>query len=113
MSTQTRSTNQQTTGSSRPPGRRRVIAVAAVVAVAVAAVTLARSVNLGNISIVSGWFPVFLFFVTVGVCLTAVVLRRDVLKEFAIGIPVGIAFVVLLAIVLHITQEIPVGAPRS
>jgi S-formylglutathione hydrolase FrmB len=88
-------------------------AVAAVVAVAVAAVTLARSVNLGNISIVSGWFPVFLFFVTVGVCLIAVILRRDVLKEFAIGIPVGIAFVVLLAIVLHITQEIPVGAPRS
>ena len=117
MSTQTRSTNQQTTGSSRPPGRRRVLAVAAavaaVVAMAVAAVTLARSVNLGNISIVSGWFPVFLFFVTVGVCLIAVVLRRDVLKEFAIGIPVGIAFVVLLAIVLHITQEIPVGAPRS
>ena len=119
MSTQTRSKNQQTTGSSRPRAGDRVIAVAAAVAavvavvVAVAAVTLAASVNLGNISIVSGWFPVFLFFVTVGVCLIAVVLRRDVLKEFAIGIPVGIAFVVLLAIVLHITQEIPVGAPRS
>jgi S-formylglutathione hydrolase FrmB len=89
------------------------VGAAVAAAVAVVAVSLASSVNLGNISIVSGWFPVFLFFVTLGVCLIAVVLRRDVLKEFAIGIPIGIAFVVLLAIVLHITQEIPVGAPRS
>jgi len=112
MSTQTRTTNQ-TTGPSRPPGRRRVIAVVAAVAVAVAAVILATSVDLGNISIVSGWFPVFLFWVTVAVCLIAVVLRRDVLKEFAIGIPVGIAFIGLLVVGLRLTQAIPAGAPRS
>ena len=110
MSTQTRTTNQ-TTGPSRLPGRRRVIAVVA--AVAVAAVILATSVDLGNISIVSGWFPVFLFWVTVAVCLIAVVLRRDVLKEFAIGIPVGIAFIGLLVVGLRLTQAIPAGAPRS
>jgi len=64
-------------------------------------------------SIVSGWFPVFLFWLTVAVCAIAVVLRRDVLKEFAIGIPVGIVFVVLLFVGLHVTQAIPPGAPQS
>ena len=66
------------------------------VAIAVAALTLTASVNVGSISIVAGWFPVFLFWVTVAVCLLAVVLRRDVLKEFAIGIPIGAVFAVLL-----------------
>jgi poly(3-hydroxybutyrate) depolymerase len=64
-------------------------------------------------SIVSGWFPVFLFWLTVAVCAIAVVLRRDVLKEFAIGIPVGIVFVALLFVGLHVTQAIPPGAPQS
>jgi S-formylglutathione hydrolase FrmB len=113
MSTQTRTTNQQTTGSSQPPGRRRVIAVVAAVAVAAAAVILAATVNLGNTSIVSGWFPVFLFWVTVAVCVIAVVLRRDMLKEFAIGIPIGIALIALLFVGLRVTQAIPTGAPRS
>ena len=64
-------------------------------------------------SIVSGWLPVFLFWLTVAVCAIAVVLRRDVLKEFAIGIPIGIVFIVLLFVGLHITQAIPPGAPQS
>ena len=68
---------------------------------------------MGNISIVSGWFPVLLFWVTVAVCAIAVVLRRDVLKEFAIGIPIGIVFAVLLFVGLHLTQQIPPGAPSS
>jgi hypothetical protein len=68
---------------------------------------------MGNLSIVSGWFPVFLFWVTVAVCAIAVVLRRDVLKEFAVGIPIGIVFAVLLFVGLHITQAIPPGAPSS
>jgi S-formylglutathione hydrolase FrmB len=113
MSTQTDTTPQQVTG---PPPRRStrrwVLAIAAVVAVAAAA-AVAATVNVGNISIVSGWFPVFLFWVTVAVCVTAVVLRRDVLGEFAIGIPIGIVFVVLLFVGLHLTQAIPVGAPQS
>ncbi len=110
MSTQTDIKNEPATGSSRP--RRRILAVIAA-AVAVAALALALSVNVGNISIVAGWFPVFLFWVTVAVCVIAVVLRRDVLKEFAIGIPVGIVFAVLLFVGLHITQAIPTGGPRS
>jgi poly(3-hydroxybutyrate) depolymerase len=68
---------------------------------------------MGNISIVSGWLPVALFWVTVAVCAIAVVLRRDVLKEFAIGIPIGIVFAVLLFVGLHLTQQIPPGAPSS
>ena len=69
--------------------------------------------DVGSISIVSGWLPVFVFWVAVAVCLIAVVLRRDVLREFAIGIPIGIVFIVLLFVGLHVTQAIPVGAPRS
>ena len=112
MSTQTYTTNQHATGPSRT--RRCVLAVIVAVAVAVAALALALGLwNAGSISIVSGWFPVLLFWVTVAVCLIAVVLRRDVLKEFAIGIPIGIVFVVLLFVGLHLTQEIPAGAPRS
>lgn len=64
-------------------------------------------------SIVSGWLPVFLFWLTVAVCAIAVVLRRDVLKEFAIGIPIGIVFVALLFVGLHVTQVLPPGAPQS
>jgi len=112
MSTQTFTTNQYTTGPSRT--RRWVLAVVAAVAVAVVALALALGLwNAGSISIVSGWFPVLLFWVTVAVCLIAVVIRRDVLKEFAIGIPIGIAFLVLLFVGLHLTQEIPDGAPRA
>ena len=77
MSTQTRTANQQTTGSSRPPGRRRVIAVVAAVAVAVAAVILAAAVNIGNTSIVSGWFPVFLFWQALVYLGAAQVLREE------------------------------------
>ena len=111
MSTQTRTTSQATTGPSRPRRRRWLPAVAAVLAVA--AVIVAATVNVGNISIISGWFPVFLFWATVAVCVIAVVLRRDVLKEFAIGIPIGVVFAVLLFVGLHLTQQIPIGAPRS
>jgi S-formylglutathione hydrolase FrmB len=70
-------------------------------------------VDIGDISIVSGWFPIFFFWVTVAVCLIAVVIRRDVLKEFAIGIPIGIIVVVLLFVGLNLTQAIPAGAPQS
>ena len=112
MSTQTYTTNQRTAGPSRT--RRWVLAVVAAVAVAVVALALALGLwNAGSTSIVSGWFPVFLFWVTVAVCLIAVVIRRDVLKEFAIGIPIGIVFVVLLFVGLHLTQAIPTDAPRS
>ncbi len=112
MSTETYTPNQHTTGPSRP--RRWVLAVVAAVAVAGVALALALTLgNAGNLSIVSGWFPVFLFWATVAVCLIAVALRRDVLKEFAIGIPIGIAFVVLLFVGLRLTQAIPAGAPRS
>jgi enterochelin esterase-like enzyme len=111
MSTQTYTPNQRATGPSR--SRHRVLAVVAAVAVAVAAVAVAATVNVGNISIVSGWFPVFLLWVTVAVCVAAVVLRRDVLKEFAIGIPIGIVLAVLLFVGLNLMQAIPTGAPRS
>jgi enterochelin esterase-like enzyme len=111
MSTQTYTPDQRATRPSR--SRRRILAAVAAVAVAVAAVALAATVNVGNISIVSGWFPVFLFWVTVAVCLIAVVLRRDVLKEFAIGIPIGIVLAVLLFLGLNLMQAIPTGAPRS
>ena len=111
MSTQTYNPNQHATAPSR--SRSRILAVAAAVAAVVAVLVLTTTVNVGKISIVSGWFPVFLFWATVAVCLIAVVLRRDVLKEFAIGIPIGIAFVVLLFVGLHLTQAIPTGAPRS
>jgi S-formylglutathione hydrolase FrmB len=112
MSTQTDTTNQQTASPSRPR-RRWILAVCLTVAVAGAVLALAATVNVGNISIVAGWFPVSLFWVTVAVCAVAVVTRRGVLREFAIGIPLGIVFVVLLFVGLHLTQAIPIGAPRS
>src|SRR5271165_4127525 len=122
MSTQTDTIRQQATGPSRRQpqprrGRRIVAAVAAAVAaaaVAVAAVAVVlATVNVGNISIVSGWFPYFLFWTTVAACAVAVVLRRDVLKEFAIGIPIGVVFAVLLFAWLHFSQAAPVGTPGS
>ena len=94
----------------RPP--RWVLAVGAAVALAAVALALALP-KAGNVSIVSGWFPVVLFWVTVVPCVTAAVLRRDVLPEFAIGVPIGIGILVLLFVGLHLTQAIPTGAPRS
>ena len=114
MSTQTDTKNEPATGSSRPRPRRRILAViAAAVAVVALVLALAASVNVGNISIVAGWFPVFLFWVTIAVCVIAVVIRRDVLREFAIGIPIGIGFAVILFVWLHLSQAIPAGAPQS
>jgi S-formylglutathione hydrolase FrmB len=94
----------------RPP--RWLRAAGAAVVVAAIAVALIFG-NPGSISIVSGWFPVALFWTTVAVSVIAVALRRDVLHEFAIGIPVGIVFTVLLFVGLRITQAIPQGAPGS
>jgi S-formylglutathione hydrolase FrmB len=119
MTTQTRTTTQQTpdpppTRSPRPRPWRRPRVLAATAAAVVAAVALALALpKAGNVSIVSGWFPIVLFWVTVAACVTAVVLRRDVLKEFAIGIPIGIGIVVLLFVGLHLTGAIPIGAPQS
>jgi len=116
MSTQTDIKIEPAAGAPRPrpPRKRRILAaIAAAVAAAALVIAIAATVNVGNISIVAGWFPVFLSWATVAVCVTAVVLRRDVLKEFAIGLPVGIVLVALLFAGLHITQAIPTGAPRS
>jgi S-formylglutathione hydrolase FrmB len=64
-------------------------------------------------SIVSGWFPFVLFWLTVVVCVVAVVMRRGVLMEFAIGIPLGIILIVGLFVGLHFGEPVPPGAPRS
>jgi hypothetical protein len=64
-----------------------------VAAVIVVALTLG---NAGDTSMVHGWFPVVLFWVTVAVCATPVVHRRHLLHEFASRIPIGIAFADLL-----------------
>jgi S-formylglutathione hydrolase FrmB len=111
MSTQIETTNQQTTSPSRP--RRRILAVCVAVAVAVAALIVATTVNVGSISIVSGWFPVVFFWVTVAVCVIAVVLRRDVLHEFLIGIPIGIAFIVLGFVGIQVAHVVLIGVPPS
>jgi S-formylglutathione hydrolase FrmB len=127
MSTSTDSGNQPDTGrpagqqSDRASGSRRwpgiqlprwlMPAIAGVVVLAL--VVAALTGNLGGTSIISGWFPAALFWVTVGVCLLAVVLRRDVLREFIIGIPVGIVLAVILFVWLQVTQQVPPGAPRS
>ena len=77
--------------------RRRALIIGAAVAAAVAALLIVLNLgSLGNVSIVSGWFPVFLFWVTVAFCVVAVATRRDLLREFAIGIPIGIGFTVVL-----------------
>jgi S-formylglutathione hydrolase FrmB len=94
--------------------RRRALIIGAAVAAAVAALLIVLNLgSLGNVSIVSGWFPVFLFWVTVAFCVVAVATRRHLLREFAIGIPIGIGFTVVLFGGLAITQAIPAGAPRS
>ncbi|MBV9208384.1 MAG: hypothetical protein JO037_23935 [Actinobacteria bacterium] len=112
MSTQTDSTKQHTTRPPRP--RRRVLAVCAAAAAVVVALILVLSLwDFGDTSIVAGWFPLFFFWVTVAVCVAAVVLRRDVLREFAFGVPVGIVFTILLFAGLALTNAIPPGAPRS
>ena len=110
MSTKTETAHRH--AASPPRIRRWVVAVVAAVAVAVVALALALG-NIGNTSIVAGWFPVFLFWVTIAVCVIAVVIRRDVLREFAIGIPIGIGFAVILFVWLHLSQAIPAGAPQS
>ncbi len=69
--------------------------------------------NLLSFSIVSGWFPFVLFWVTVAAGVIAVILRKDVLMEFAIGVPLGIVFVGGLWLALHFGDSIPPGAPRS
>jgi hypothetical protein len=66
-----------------------------------------------SFSIVSGWFPFFLFWLTVLVCVLAVVLRHDVLMEFALGIPFGILLILGLFLYLHFDNTVPKGAPRS
>jgi S-formylglutathione hydrolase FrmB len=93
------------------PPRWLVPVIAAVVVVAIVVALLAG--NPGNISLISGWFPLTLFWVTVAACLFAVVLRRDVLHEFLIGIPIGIVLMVALFAWIHFTAQIPPGAPKS
>jgi S-formylglutathione hydrolase FrmB len=105
MSTPTATSTRQTTGPSPSRPRRWLVATAAI-AVALALTLTAAIGHVGSVSIISGWFPVFLLSVTVAVCLIAVVLRRDVLREFAIGIPIGIVFAVLLFVGLHLTHTI-------
>jgi hypothetical protein len=65
----------------------------------------------GDTSMIHVWFPVVLFWVTVAVCAIPVVLRRDVLHEFASRIPIGIVFAVLLFAGLTSPRAIPTGAP--
>jgi S-formylglutathione hydrolase FrmB len=122
MSTQTDTTKQRTEHAharhKRAAGpswvRRRALIIGAAVAGAVAALLIVLNLgSLGSISIVSGWFPVFLFWITVAFCVIAVATRRHLLREFAIGIPIGIGFAVVLFAGLAITQAIPAGAPRS
>ena len=96
-----------------PRGRRWVLAACAAVAAVVAVAILAMTVNWGSTSIVAGWLPATLMWVTIAIAVIAVVLRRDVLREFAIGVPISIGLVVLLFLALHFTGVIPAGAPRS
>ena len=111
MSTETDTSSPRTAQPFRPRGW--VLAVCVLAVVAAVAVIVAETVNVGSISIIDGWFPRALFWVTVAVCAIAVVLRRDVLHEFLIGIPIGIGFAVVLFGALAITQAVPPGAPRS
>jgi S-formylglutathione hydrolase FrmB len=110
-STKAGTPDQQAT---RPSQARGWILTACVAAVAIIAVVIVvTTMNVGNISIVAGWFPVFLLWLTIAACVVAVVLRKDALREFAIGIPIGIVLAVALFLVLHFTGAIPAGAPRS
>ena len=112
-------TSQQAASRSGPRLRphfripRGLLALVTAAAAAVGATVLALTVNWGNVSIVGGWFPTLLSWVTIAVCVIAVVLRRDVLKEFALGIPAGLVLIGVLFAGLHLTQAIPTGAPQS
>ena len=110
-STKTGTPDEQATKPSRARGW--VLTACVVVAVAIAAIIVATTMNVGSISIVAGWFPVLLLWLTIAVCVVAVVLRKDALREFAIGIPIGIVLAVALFLLLHFTGAIPAGAPRS
>ena len=110
-STKAGTPDQQATRPSRARGWILTACVAAVAIIAV--VIVVTTMNVGNISIVAGWFPVFLLWLTIAACVVAVVLRKDALREFAIGIPIGIVLAVALFLVLHFTGAIPAGAPRS
>jgi enterochelin esterase-like enzyme len=112
-STQTETKTPPVSGPSRRRWIPAVVAVAVTAAVALVLTLTPILGSLANVSIVAGWFPVFLFWTTVAVCVAAVVVRRDVLKEFAFGIPIGIVFVALLFTWLHFAQAIPAGAPQS
>src|ERR1700679_1984712 len=106
-STKTGTPDEQATRPSRAWGW--ILTACVVVAAAIAVTIVATTMNVGNISIVAGWFPVFLLWLTIAVCAVAVVLRRDALREFMIGIPVGIVLAVVLWLVLHFTGAIPAG----
>jgi S-formylglutathione hydrolase FrmB len=94
--------------------RRTVTAIGVVVAVIAAVVAVIANISaIGNLSIVSGWFPPTLAWVTIGIAVLALVVRKDVLREFAIGLPIGIGLTIILLVVLQVTQEVPSGAPRS
>jgi S-formylglutathione hydrolase FrmB len=110
-STKTGTPDEQATRPSRAWGW--ILTACVVVAAAIAVTIVATTMNVSSISIVAGWFPVFLLWLTIAVCVVAVVLRRDALREFVIGIPVGIVLAVVLWLVLHFTGAIPAGAPRS
>ncbi len=110
-STKTGTPDEQATKPSRARGW--ILTACVVVAVAIAAIIVATTMNVGSISIVAGWFPVLLLWLTIAVCVVAVVLRKDALREFAIGIPIGIVLAVALFLLLHFTGAIPAGAPRS
>ncbi len=66
-----------------------------------------------NFSIVSGWFPFVLFWATITICVATLVLRRGVVMEFAVGIPLGLCFMAGLFLFLHFDQSVPTGAPQS
>jgi S-formylglutathione hydrolase FrmB len=110
-STKTGTPDEQATRPSRARGW--IVTACVVVAAIVAVVIVVTTMNVGSISIVAGWFPVFLLWLTIAACVVAVVLRKDALREFAIGIPIGIVLAVALFLVLHFTGAIPAGAPRS
>ena len=92
---------------------RWLLAVVTTAAAAVGATVLGLTVNWGSVSIVGGWFPTLLSWATIAACVIAVVLRRDVLREFAFGIPAGLVLIGVLFAGLHLTQAIPTGAPGS
>ena len=110
-STKTGTPDEQATRPSRARGW--ILTACVVAAAAIAVVIVVTTMNVGSISIVAGWFPVFLLWLTIAACVVAVVLRKDALREFAIGIPIGIVLAVALFLVLHFTGAIPAGAPRS